>query len=53
MWGEDHILLNVKAQDQLLWRFVGEAGVGGKSFLPSFLWFTDSVEWKSSPPNTP
>lgn len=34
MWGEDHVLLNfLKVKDQLLWRFVSEAGVGGKLFL--------------------
>lgn len=34
MWGEDHVLLNfLKVKDQLLWRFVSEASVGGKLFL--------------------
>lgn len=49
----DHILFNVKVKDQLLWRFVSEAGVGGKWFLLSFLWFADSVEWKPTHPNAP
>lgn len=38
MSGEHHILLNFfRVKDQLLWRFVSEASVGGKLFLLTLL----------------